>query len=177
MNMFSGIIANNNMKQIFNDAIDALLEETALTVPCKLVFENTKLQDCPNCIYDPISKKSSNQYQAGGPVPFVDGQICPYCVGVGSLSFSNEEIVYLGIIKPVFFGMDQLELNNVNYVDGMIQSLCSVDFYAKIKNASHIIVDTNIENITINKYVRHRDPIPVGFGDNSYIITTWKNVQ
>jgi hypothetical protein len=73
--------------------------------------------------------------------------------------------------------MDQLELNNVNYVDGMIQSLCSIEYYAKLKNASYIIVDTNLENLTISKFIRHRDPVPVGFGDNSYIITTWKNVQ
>lgn len=176
MSIFSGIITSG-FKQTFNDAINALLEDTALTVPCKLVFENTKLQDCPNCLYDPITKKSSNQYQAGGPLQFVNGQICPYCGGLGSLSYSSDEILYLGIIKPVFFGMDQLELNNVNYVDGMIQSLSSINFYAKLKSASYIIVDTNLENLTINKYVRHRDPIPVGFGDNSYIITTWKNVQ
>lgn len=176
MNPFAGII-DSAMKQTFNNAIDALLEDTALTVPCKLVFDNTKLQDCPNCIYDSISQKSSNQYQTGGPVPFVNGQICPYCFGAGSLTFSSEETIYLGIIKPVFFGMDQLELNNVNYVDGMVQSLCSINFYAKIKNSSYIIIDTNIQNITLSKYVRHRDPVPVGFGDNSYIITTWKNVQ
>ena len=73
--------------------------------------------------------------------------------------------------------MDQLELNNVNFVDGMIQSLSSIDIYAKLKNASYIIVDTNITNLTNTKFIRHRDPIPVGFGDNSFIITTWQNVQ
>lgn len=176
MNPFSGII-DSTFKQTFKNAIDALLENTALTVPCKLVFDNTKLQDCPNCVYDAISQRSSNQYQNGGPVPFVNGQICPYCSGAGSLSFSSEEDVYLGIIKPVFFGLDQLELNNVNYVDGMVQSLCSINLYAKIKNASYIIVDTNLTDITISKFVRYRDPSPVGLGDNSYIITTWKNVQ
>jgi len=176
MNNFTGLI-NNEFKQLFNNAIDALLEPDALTVPCKLVFENTKLQDCPNCVYDPISKKSSNFYQAGGPIKFLDGQICPYCSGVGSLSFSSEEQVSLGIIKPVFFGFDSIELNNVNFVDGKIQSLCSINLYPKIKNASYIIIDTNIDNITLNRYVREKDPIPVGFGDNSYIITTWKNVQ
>jgi hypothetical protein len=176
MSKFSGIITSQ-FKQVFKDAISALLEDAALTVPCKLAFENTKLQDCPNCIYDPLTHRSSNQYQPGGPIPFIDGQICPYCVGNGSLSFSAEETVYLGIIKPVFFGVDKLELNNVNYIDGMIQSLCSIDLYPKLKNASYIIVDTNILDITNTKFVRHRDPTPVGFGDNSFIITTWKNVQ
>ena len=175
-NPFAGIISAD-FKQTFDNAISALLLESALTVPCKLIFENTKLQDCPNCIYDPITKKSSNQYQIGGPIPFVVGQICPYCNGGGSLSFQKEETVSLGLIKPVFFGGDSLELNNVNFVDGMIQSLCAIDYYAKIKNASYIIVDTNLINITNSRFIRNKDPIPVGFGNNSFIITTWQGVQ
>lgn len=175
-NPYSGIITAQ-LKQTFDDAISALLEDTALTVRCTLYYENTRLQDCPNCKYDPISKRSSNQYQAGGPVFFIDGQICPYCAGVGSLSFSSDETVYLGIIKPVFFGGDSLELNSVNFVDGKIQSLCSISLYAKIKNASSIVVDTNLLNITNSKFIRTGDPIPVGFGNNSFIITTWQGVQ
>lgn len=176
MNPFSGIITAGH-KQLFKDMIGALLENTALTVPCKLYYENTKLQSCPNCIFDPINQRSSNQYKIGGPIAFIDGQICPYCIGAGSLSFSAEESVYLGIIKPVFFGMNELELDNINFIDGLIQSLCSIQIYAKLKNASYIIIDTNLLDLTNNKFVRYRDPIPVGFGDNSFIITTWKNVQ
>lgn len=176
MSIFSGIITAAH-KQTFKDMINALLEDTALTVPCKLVYENTKLQECPNCLYDSISGRSSNQYQSGGPIPFINGQICPYCAGIGSLSFTNEEQLYLGIIKPAFFGMAPLELESVNFVDGKIQSLCNVSYYAKIKNASYIIIDTNITDLTLNKYIRYRDPIPMGFGDNSFIVTTWQSVQ
>lgn len=176
MNPFAGIITSS-YKQTFKDMINALLEDTALTVPCKLVFENTRLQDCPNCIYDPISHKSSNQYQTGGPLPFADGQICSYCIGAGSLSFSNEEDLYLGIIKPAFFSMSPLELETVNFVDGKIQSLCNIEHYAKIKNASYVIIDTNITDLSLNKYIRYRDPIPMGFGDNSFMVTTWQSVQ
>ena len=175
-NPFSGIITQS-FKDTFNYAIQALLEDTALTVQCTLYYENTKLEDCPNCVYDPITRKSSNRYQNGGPIPFVHGQICPYCAGNGNLSFSQEETVYLGIIKPVFFGGDSLELNSVNFVDGMIQSLCGIDLYAKIKNASHIIIDTNLTTITNSKFIRVKDPIPVGFGGNDFIITTWQGVQ
>lgn len=176
MNPFSGIITTAH-KQLFKNMISALLEDTALTVPCKLVYENTKLQDCPNCIYDAISGRSSNQFQSGGPLPFINGQICPYCGGIGSLSFTNDEIIYLGIIKSPFFNNSSLDLENVNFVDGKIQSLCEIKYYAKIKNVSHIIVDTNISDLTINKYIRYKDPVPVGFGDNSYIVTTWQSVQ
>jgi hypothetical protein len=176
MSIFTGIITAAH-KQTFKDMINALLEDTALTVPCKLVFENTKLQDCPNCVYDAITRRSSNIYQVGGPLQFIDGQICPYCGGVGSLSFSNDESLYLGIIKPAFFGMAPLELESVNFVDGKIQSLCNIEHYAKIKNASYIIIDTNITDLTLSKYIRYRDPVPMGFGDNSFIVTTWQSVQ
>lgn len=175
-NIFDGLITAN-FKNIFDQAISALLADTALTVPCKLIYENTKLQDCPNCIYDPITKRSSNQYQVGGPISFISGQICPYCAGAGSLSFSKEEEIYLGIIKPVFFGSDSLDLNNINFVDGMIQSLCLIDYYAKIKSASHLILDTNLLNITNSRFIRNKDPIPVGYGGNNFIITTWQGVQ
>lgn len=175
-NPYSGIISAS-LKDTFNYAIQALLEDTALTVQCKLYFENTKLEDCPNCIYDPITRKSSNRFQPGGPIPFVVGQICPYCAGSGNLSYSQEETVYLGIIKPVFFGGSSLELTNVNFVDGMIQSLSGIDLYAKLKNASHIIIDTNLTTITNSKFIRVKDPIPVGFGGNDFIITTWQGVQ
>lgn len=175
-NPFSGIITSGH-KELFKNMIKALLENTALTVPCKIVFENTKLEDCPNCIYDTISRRSSNQYQIGGPIPFINGQICPYCAGAGSLSYSEDSTIYLGIIKPVFFGMSPLELENINFIDGKIQTLSEIKYYPKLKNASHIIVDTNITDLTLNKYVRFRDPIPVGFGDNSFIITTWQIVQ
>jgi hypothetical protein len=176
MSIFTGIITASH-KQTFKDMINALLEDTALTVPCKLVFENTKLQSCPNCIYDSISARSSNQYLSGGPIPFISGQICPYCAGNGSLSFSKEETVYLGIIKPAFFSMAPLELESVNFVDGKIQSLCNINLYSKINNCSHAIIDTNIVDLSLNKYIRYRDPVPMGFGDNSFIVTTWQIVQ
>lgn len=174
--LFNNIITED-LKNTFTSAIEALLADSALTVPCKLVYENTKLEDCPNCIYDSISKKSSNQYQTGGPIYFVDGQICPYCSGFGSLSFKKEEDIYLGIIKPAFFGGSNLDLNGLTFVDGMIQSLCGIVHYAKIKRASHIIIDTNLLTISNSRFIRYKDPTPIGFGNNAFIITTWQGVQ
>ena len=59
----------------------------------------------------------------------------------------------------------------------MIQTLSSIDLYSKLKNASHIIIDTNLTSIANSKFVRHKDPVPVGYGNNSFAITTWKSVQ
>lgn len=177
MSAFTGIITSDH-KQLFNDMISALLEPTALTVPCRLVYENTKLEQCPNCLYDSLTNRSSGRYKLGGPLSFVTGQICPYCSGAGKLSYSQDIDIYLGIIKPAFFGfVNSLDLESVNFVDGKIQSLCSIEYYAQIKNASYIIIDTNISNLTINKYIRYKDPVPMGFGGNDFMVTTWQNVQ
>lgn len=58
---FSGIITSD-MKSLFDNAIGSLLEDAALTVQCTLHFGVTKYEDCSNCIYDPIGRKSSNKF-------------------------------------------------------------------------------------------------------------------
>jgi hypothetical protein len=176
MSIFTGIITAAH-KQTFKDMINALLEDTALTVPCKLVYENTKLSECPNCKFDSMSGRSSNQYKMGGPLPFINGQICPYCSGVGRISFTSDSTIYLGIIKPAFFNVAPLDPEGVNFMDGKIQSLSNISHYAAINNCSYAIIDTNITDLSLNKYVRYRNPIPMGFGDNDFIVTTWQLVQ
>ena len=91
--MFEGIITAE-FKQLFKDAITALLEDTALTVPCQLIYGGTKWTDCPNCLFSPATNKSTGIYTVGGPVPFYTG-VCPYCNGAGRLSEEDTENIYL----------------------------------------------------------------------------------
>ena len=87
------------LKQIFNNHIDIILANTGLTIPCTLVYEGTKLTVCPNCQYDTISKKSANLYKGGGPLPFANGQTCPYCLGAGTTnSQMAEDAVYFAVL-------------------------------------------------------------------------------
>ena len=96
-NYFSGIISSN-MKGLFKDAIDALLEDTALTLPCTLYYGVTRWESCSNCTYDPIGKKSSNRYQDGGPVPFPFGGVCPVCNSVGKRPVITTDTLNLAVI-------------------------------------------------------------------------------
>ena len=100
-NPFSGIITND-FKNLFSNAIKALLEDAALTVPCTLYFGVTKYEDCSNCVYDPIGRKSSNKFQTGGPVPFRNGGVCPVCSGNGKKPVTSTENLNLAVIKVVF---------------------------------------------------------------------------
>ena len=69
VNPFSGII-DNNFKTLFNNAIFAILENGALTITCTLEYGVTRYENCVNCVFDPIVRKSANRIQDGGPFPF-----------------------------------------------------------------------------------------------------------
>ncbi len=97
-NPFLGIISPA-FKATFTNAIDALLEDTALTVPCRLIYGNTNPTVCANCIFDPLTGRSSSIYLAGGPIPFANGQICPWCHGEGVKTVeATEDGIYTDII-------------------------------------------------------------------------------
>jgi hypothetical protein len=50
----------SGLQTIFNSAIGSMVDNAACTVPCTLEYGITKYDDCDNCVYDPIGRKSSN---------------------------------------------------------------------------------------------------------------------
>lgn len=166
-------IISAEFKKTFNQAIDALLMDNALTVPCTLVYSGTENTTyCNNCKYDPISKLSSSLYNGTGPVPFADNTICPVCVGLGMKNSDASEILYLAVIFDGKYFINITSSSTVNIVDGMVQTICHSSLLPKIRNANSIIIDNNISKYGKYSYQRAGDPIPAGFGDNNYIITT-----
>lgn len=176
-NPFSGIITTE-MKTLFTNAIDALLETTALTLPCRFVYGDTKGLECPNCYYDAATKKSSNRYKPAGPISFVDGQICPYCHGVGKIYDSaTVDDISLGVIWDSRQWIPMAGVDNVNSPNNMVQTLSRLDTsYSNILRVKHIIIDTNVENYMTNRYERVGSPEPCGFGASTYVLAMWKQI-
>jgi len=173
MNIYSGLI-NSNFKNIFNQAIDALLEDGALSVPCRLRFSNqTSSKLCNNCVFDTISNLSSNMYNQSGPNPFPDGSICPVCLGVGIYQSTSAETVYLACIFDSKYWLNWSS-KSINIPNGMVQTICNISLISKLRNVSDMSIDTNISDYGNYSYERAGDPEPVGLGDNRYIITMWK---
>jgi hypothetical protein len=167
-------IFTNDLKAIYNDAIDAILNDTGLTVKCRLLYSGQENQQyCNNCIYDQISKLSSNIYNSTGPNPFPENSICPVCMGMGIVDSDSSEILSLACI---FDGKYFLNWSSktANIPDGMIQTICRSIYLPKIRNANELIVDVDLEKYGGYNYQRDSDPNPVGFGDNRYIITMWR---
>ena len=173
-NYFSGIISSS-MKGLFKDAIDALLEDTALTLPCTLYYGVTKWESCNNCTYDPIGKKSSNRYQDGGPVPFPFGGVCPVCNSAGKRPVITTDTLNLAVI---FNYKDFLQMSTpVNNPAGIIQTVSKKETTSKLKRAKEIQVATDIKAYADHRFERMSEPEPVGFGNSDFVICNWKRLK
>ncbi|MEX0598520.1 MAG: hypothetical protein WD512_18705 [Candidatus Paceibacterota bacterium] len=173
-NVFNNIFTTD-FKNVFNDAIDSLLEQNGLTLPCKLIYSNTNPILCNNCIFDPISNRSLNKYNGTGPSFFGDLSICPVCNGFGFDSSNKEELIHLAVLFDSKSWLNwNSKSNTIRVPDGMIQTICKSDLLPKIRNADKILIDTNKENYGSYYYIRSNDPEFAGFGDTRYIFTMWQ---
>jgi hypothetical protein len=173
VNPFSGII-DSNFKTVFNNAIFAILENDALTITCTLEYGITKYENCANCVFDPIGRKSANRFQDGGPIPFPYGGICPMCNGAGKKPVTSSEDVNLAVIfEPRQF----LEISTpVNTADGFIQTLAKKEMTPKLQRAKEIIVATEISGFFKHRYERVSEPSPIGLGNNEFVLCNWRRM-
>ena len=175
MSSFTGIITSQ-FKTLFTDMIDALLEDSALTVPCQLIFTNTQFTECPNCIYDSQSGRSSNLYNDTGPISFDQG-VCPYCHGIGSVVTDNTLNLNLMVLWNYkdWIGWNGIP-DDTGMAFGQVQTISKISTLPDIKNAQEIIIDTDIQHYVKHRFQRSSEPNPVGLGADSYIATMWKRV-
>lgn len=172
-NPFSGIITES-LKQTFRDAIDALLEESALTVRCRFNYGDTKFTVCPNCLPGK-NGRSANKYNGTGPAPFDNRQICPVCAGVYKIPVDTNEVISLMVIYNVG---NWLKLpSNINNPDAYVASFSDMTTYPKMKQVKDILFDVDIEGNYDSVYQRYGELQPIGWGKNSYVLSTWKKIK
>jgi len=172
----STTLISSAFKQLYITAINQLLADDALTVPCTLVYGDTKWTDCPNCKLLP-NGRSSNIYQTGGPLPFTHG-VCEYCHGVGRLPETSEDSVYLAVIFDSKSWIKwSKESVSPHSPASFVQTISKfAETYTKLKKAKYVVMDTNIEDNTRSRYERFAEPEPVGLGASTYVITMWKRI-
>lgn len=165
------IINFNNLKGIYNKHINMLLDSTGLTTRCQFNFGVSKKSLCPNCIYDPNLKKSSNKYKVGGPVEFGIGKICPVCNGIGSYGEVLSEDAYLAVLWNYKDWVNPP--SNITNPEGFIQTICSKDLLAKIRQCKDMTVVVN-ENLANPVFKLNGEPNFAGLGDNNYLFCIWQ---
>ena len=173
-NIFSGLI-NQEFKNIFNQAIDSLLETGALSVRCRLEYNNEypdNITYCDNCIFDPISQKSSSLFDsANGYAFFADGSVCPVCNGIGKIIFDASEIINLAVILDSKYWLNYGP-KNIQIPDLAAQTLCSIELSPKIAKCTSMSIVNTYDYSPIH-YSKTGVSVPMGLGDHKYILTNW----
>jgi len=172
-NPFAGMITAA-FKAKHKNMIDALLEDTALTVPCRLEYSTTKFDLCSNCIYSPVGNKSSNRFKTGGPVPFHHG-VCPVCSGAGRIQTTDSEILFL---MPIWDSKGWLQMGlTAERTAGIdVVTFSKATTYPDLKRATTIQIDTTIEAYGVPTFERADEPQWCGLAQSSHILTLWKRV-
>jgi hypothetical protein len=168
-NPFTGIITQL-MKDTHKNMIDALLEDTALTVPCLLYYAGTKWTTCTNCGPNNIGGKSNNVYNGTGPAPFYHG-VCPRCNGEYRLKVESTDTLYLCPIwdsKKWILNTPALKTANIE-----VQTMSKITTYDDLKRATKIQIDSTINPYGTATFIRVGDPEPLGFGASNWIICSW----
>lgn len=153
---------------IYQENIDALINQLGKTIT--LYFEPTKT-DCPNCIFDSTTGRSSGRYKEGGPIPFTNGTTCPYCKGVGFIS-SNSTRDIKGLIK-----WNPKEFNRYSVNININTNTCRVKTFlsnvADINKAIYAVIQSDTSSILEQKVYLVRQPIPTGLQEDRYALTYW----
>ena len=172
MNPFANIISPLFL-QTFNNSIDSLLVSGSLSIPCVLKYNNGSAEYCSNCIYDQITKTSSNRYNNTGPGPFANNTICPVCLSLGQVTTNTfTEVLHLATIFDSKYFMN-ISNKTVQIPDGAIQTLCSSEYLPKLRSANELSIQ-NTEQYGHYTYERAGDPSLMGLGDTHYCMIMWR---
>lgn len=172
-------VISKEFKQLYTNAIDMLLAQDGLTVPCLVKYHGLDGNSisCNNCIFDPISQLSANVYNGTGPSFFAEGGVCPVCLGQGFIKNAPgsvfSETLYLAVIFDSKYWVNWSS-KTLNIPDNMIQIICGIQLLSKLRAASELVVDTSLSPYSDYVYERAGDPEPAGLGDHKYIISMWK---
>lgn len=156
-----------NIFDIYNDAVVNIWNR-GIT----LVYPEVN-EECSNCTYNGF--RSNGIYKPGGPMPFEDGFLCPWCQGAGlKSSIISSEIqarIYYSQKDWVKIG-PQIQLPNA-----AAQIVANVKDLPSLQQCKYCIPHyyPNIDNYNNQRLQRVSDFYPAGFLQNTekYVVTFW----
>lgn len=163
--MFPNI--STGVYSFFNQAVDNFWSR-----PVTLFYPEIK-EECSNCFYNGF--RSNGIYKNGGPYPFSEGSICPYCGGEGLKTVEPSETLTARIYYEKKTWID-IGIK-VNVPDAAAQIVFKMDQLPKIQQCKYIIPSyyEGITSFQTQKLFRVGDYYPQGFAQNpvKYVVTFW----
>lgn len=129
---------------------------------------------CINCITNtmPGLGISSARYKTGGPIPFNNLGVCPYCEGLGYTFTENTEIIPM-IVYDLPGGNFIQSGMQLDIPAGSIETRFLLTYLPKIQRCQEIKLASGVESYQTHRFVKFSDPGFYGLG-NRYIKMTWK---
>lgn len=161
------------IRKIAQDGIDDLIDQ--LGKDCLLVYPSVQ-EDCPNCVFDPTTGRSSGVYKTGGPRPFPRGSICPVCRGKGTIDSDHTDVIRLLCTwNPKQFVM---LAGNIERPYSVLQTKGYMTDVPKIIQARRLIVQLPIEPYVRATFELMSEPIdPGNIIQGRYFIALWKQIK
>ena len=156
----------------FDDGVNTIIEFFGKT--CVVVYEPSII-DCPNCLNDIFTGSSANRYTPGGPIPFADGTVCPFCRGAGTIPQEQTENIKLRV-----YGNPKDWINvmpsNIEWPDGTIQTWGYIRDMPKLQRCVELRRHIGIAGYGYMRYRRAGEIVPHGLGRDHYCIGLWKRI-
>ena len=152
---------------IYNDAVDNIWSRDI-----RLIYPEIR-EECPNCTFN--GSRSNGIYKTGGPYPFENGFLCPYCEGAGYKMIETTQTIkariYYSQKEWVKVG-PQVQIPNA-----VAQIVANMSDLPKLQQCKYCIPNyyPNIDNYNIQKLQRVSEFYPQGFLQNpqKYVVTFW----
>lgn len=161
-----------DIRTIAQNAIDDIIDQ--LGKDCLLLYPSVRT-DCPNCIFDPTTQRSSGVFKTGGPRPFPRGMICPVCHGTGNLgNEATEPVRMLCQWNPKQF---TLEAGNIQVPNSVVETKGYLSDLPKILASRKMLLQIPIEPFMRYHFELWGEPIDRGnIIQNRYFYALWKRV-
>jgi hypothetical protein len=144
--------------------VDAFLDGELGSL-CTLVYPN-KREECPNCVFDRHTRRSSNIYKTDGPIEFPSHSLCPLCNGVGYSEQPSTDTIRLRVY------WEPREWRSIGVTIADPQGLCMIigymDDLPKLERANFILVNDAVQNVRNYKCARAGEAQPWGFRKDRY---------
>lgn len=161
----------DDIKAVVTAGLDDLMTE--LGKNCTLVYP-PKYAACVNCVFDPIGNKSSNRWVTGGPVPFPEGSICPFCGGNGKRA--DEVTVTIKMLVRAESSQFWVKAPaGFQVPTGSIQTKGFLTDVQKVLTAREMIVQPELQTIIRYRYTLVGEPLDVGnIIQGRYFVALWQ---
>lgn len=163
---------SSSLKTVYKEAIDALLNFGE--VPCTLYFPPDKFEDCPQCLQSAIGGGGPNPFLSGGKGTYRNVN-CSLCQGSNKRPVEKTSIINLVVIfdKKKFFNYGSAISSDTD-----AQTISRVDeTHSSLIKCIHANLDNNTAHFNNTKFIRNNEPVPVGLGESTYLITDWKRAS